>query len=509
MKAVVYCRVSSDRQVDNFSLPVQEQACRAYCERQGWAIDRVFVERGESAKTADRTEFQAMLAHCRRHRGAVQYVVVYNLSRFARNQYDHHAVRALLQGLGIVLRSVTEPIDEGATGQLMGGIMAALHEFDNALRRERTVTGMRAAVLAGKWCWHPPAGYKISSGRLIPDPARAPIVAEVFHLLASGHSISEAHRAATAKGLKLGASEFFKLVRRAVYSGWIEAPSWGLTVRGAHEPLVPQEVWDRAQVAIGAKGGRLHLLDNPDFPLRRFVTCGACGKPYTGGWSKGRTKRYGYYRCTGSARCKSPSVAKIAMEEQFAALLRSVQPSPGYMAALRAVLLDALNRRNDAARAELAAARRSVDTAEKRRERLVDAYLYDQAIDRDIYEQQLAKVKEDLSLARMRLSDAQLEEVDAEGELAFAEHLATNAARLWVEFDAAQKRRFQAFAFPDGVRYANGAYLNPRTSPVFKTIEGPTGPQEEDGWPERSRFEPAALLADLARLRVDLAARAA
>ena len=55
MKAVIYCRVSSKEQVDNFSLPTQEAACRDYCSRNEWSVAEVFIERGESAKTADRT----------------------------------------------------------------------------------------------------------------------------------------------------------------------------------------------------------------------------------------------------------------------------------------------------------------------------------------------------------------------------------------------------------------------------------------------------------------------
>ena len=34
--AVIYTRVSSDRQVENASLETQERACRAYCEKNGW-----------------------------------------------------------------------------------------------------------------------------------------------------------------------------------------------------------------------------------------------------------------------------------------------------------------------------------------------------------------------------------------------------------------------------------------------------------------------------------------
>lgn len=39
-------------------------------------------------------------------------LVVYNLSRFARDRFDHHALLAHLRRMGIVLRSVTEPVDE-------------------------------------------------------------------------------------------------------------------------------------------------------------------------------------------------------------------------------------------------------------------------------------------------------------------------------------------------------------------------------------------------------------
>src|SRR5271166_4523641 len=56
--AIIYTRVSTGRQVENASLDTQEQVCKDYCARQGWAVLRVFREEGESAKTADRTQLQ-------------------------------------------------------------------------------------------------------------------------------------------------------------------------------------------------------------------------------------------------------------------------------------------------------------------------------------------------------------------------------------------------------------------------------------------------------------------
>jgi DNA invertase Pin-like site-specific DNA recombinase len=103
-----------------------------------------FHEEGESAKTTDRSQLQALLKYCRTHKGKVHFVVVYNLTRFAREKYDHVALRAHLKSLGISLRSATEPIDDTSTGKLMEGVLAAFAQFDNDVRSDRTRAGIRA-----------------------------------------------------------------------------------------------------------------------------------------------------------------------------------------------------------------------------------------------------------------------------------------------------------------------------------------------------------------------------
>ena len=61
MKAVIYVRVSTAEQVENFSLETQRRACEEYCEREGIEVDSVFVEKGESAKTTNRPQLQNLL----------------------------------------------------------------------------------------------------------------------------------------------------------------------------------------------------------------------------------------------------------------------------------------------------------------------------------------------------------------------------------------------------------------------------------------------------------------
>src|SRR5438309_617730 len=110
--AVIHVRVSDPRQVENLSLSTQLKACDAYCVRCGYEVLARFEEPGESAKTVDRTALQKLLTFCRKNKGRVQFVIVYSLSRFAREKFDHFALHAHLNSLGISLRSATEPIDE-------------------------------------------------------------------------------------------------------------------------------------------------------------------------------------------------------------------------------------------------------------------------------------------------------------------------------------------------------------------------------------------------------------
>src|SRR5437762_10186223 len=80
--AVTYIRVSTKEQTENLSLSTQLKACEEYCQRQGFEVLARFREEGESAKSADRTELQKLVQYCRVHKGRVQFVVVFNLTRF-------------------------------------------------------------------------------------------------------------------------------------------------------------------------------------------------------------------------------------------------------------------------------------------------------------------------------------------------------------------------------------------------------------------------------------------
>src|SRR3954451_3950181 len=297
--AVIYVRVSTKEQTQNLSLPTQLRACEEYCRRQGYEILERFHEEGESAKTTDRSQLQNLLTYCRLNKGRVHFVVVFNLTRFARDKYDHFALRSHLQSLGISLRSATEPIDDTSTGKLMEGVLAAFAQFDNDVRSERTRGGMKAALELGRWTFLAPLGYlnaPRSTGRsLVPDPERSSLVRRAFQDFATGRFTKPEVRKSvnalgltTRRGKPVPSQTFDAMLRNRVYIAQIDVSDFGISTRGDFEPLVTEGVFFRVQVILD---GRYEVTaprqrNDPDFPLRGYVRCQSCGKPLTASWSK-------------------------------------------------------------------------------------------------------------------------------------------------------------------------------------------------------------------------------
>ena len=486
MRAVIYCRVSTKEQLSNLSLPLQRKTCEHYCHKEGIEVDKVFMEEGESAKTVDRTQFQKMLEYCRQNKGRLEYVVVYSVNRFARSQEDHAVTSALLKKLGITLRSATEPINDTPMGKAMEGMLSVWAQLDNDLRAHRTKEGMQNAIREGHWTFKPPLGYRTvecegPGAKIVPDPERAPLIKLAFELYATGsHSKSYVLDKVTALGLRtprgrnLTAQTFDQTLRKAIYAGWMEVSGWNIRVRGKFEPLVSDEVFERVQRVLSGKGHTFtaHNRNNADFPLRVFVVCGTCGQPLTGSWSKGRSKKYAYYRCR-NPKCYAIKVSKAELENHFRLLLERLEPKPEIVMLFKRIVLDVWRQKQGEAEVIVSEANRRVKELREKKNSLIDL-LMDGRIDQDAYDGRMDKLNEDVALAEMALTDAKVEELDIEGALGFAEYLLGNAARLWAESSLEQKQRLQSVFFPQGLALYKDGFGTAVTSPLFNQLESLT-----------------------------------
>ena len=92
--AVLYLRVSTEEQVDNYSLETQQDICTKEAQKRGWAVTHTFREEGRSAKTIKgRTALIELLDYCRKNRKVVRAVIVYRLDRISRQTADYLAIR--------------------------------------------------------------------------------------------------------------------------------------------------------------------------------------------------------------------------------------------------------------------------------------------------------------------------------------------------------------------------------------------------------------------------------
>ncbi len=132
--AISYLRVSTSAQAETdfsdegFSIPAQREANERTADRLNAVIVAEFLDRGESAKTADRPELQAMLRFLR-EQGGISYVIIHKVDRLARSREDDVTINLAIRKAGAQLVSSTENIDETPSGKLLHGIMATIAEF--------------------------------------------------------------------------------------------------------------------------------------------------------------------------------------------------------------------------------------------------------------------------------------------------------------------------------------------------------------------------------------------
>ena len=308
-KAVIYCRVSSTKQVsEGHGLGSQETRCREYAAHKRCEVVEVFRDEGVSGGLIDRPGMQAMLSFLRKHRKHRQHIVVIDdISRLARGIEAHIQLRTAINDAGGKLESPSIEFGEDPDSILVENLLASVSQHQRQKNAEQVINRMRARVMNGYWVFSPPVGYRYDTvpghGKMIvPDEPNASAVREALEGYASGRfeSPSEVKRFLesfpTFPRYRTGDVHFQfvqRLLVRAIYAGYIDVAKWGLSLIPAkHAPLISFETWQKIQRRIKGNANAPMRKDiNDDFPLRGFVTCACCGQPMTACWSQGRTAK--------------------------------------------------------------------------------------------------------------------------------------------------------------------------------------------------------------------------
>lgn len=132
MKCYLYTRVSTEIQVDGYSLEAQKERLRKEAKHRGMKVVGEYSDEGKSGKNIKgRPEFQRMLTNIRTKKDDVDYVLVFKLSRFGRNAADTLSSLQLMEDYGVHLLCVEDGIDSaGAASKLMISVLAAVSEIE-------------------------------------------------------------------------------------------------------------------------------------------------------------------------------------------------------------------------------------------------------------------------------------------------------------------------------------------------------------------------------------------
>lgn len=343
--AYIYTRVSTVIQVDGFSLDAQEEEIRAYAKMRNINIVGKYSDEGKSGKNAEhRPAFMQMMQDIHDKKDNIKYVLVFKLSRFARNTSDTSKYLQELANYGVGLVGVKDGIDTStATGKMIANIMGAVAEMELENIHEQTLAGRQQKARSGLWNGaQAPFGYVLENKELKINPSEAEVVKRIFYLYVNeGLSIRYITKKLNDENVQKeqrGNTRFSVFTERSVrailknpvYAGKIaygrrhtikvegtnnetkvvkqDDESKIIIVNGVHEAIVSEDIFSKAEAQL--KENVAHRRTRSDsttiYPLTGLIRCPDCGKNIYGYSAPPRPKkngkegfypRYISYRC--------------------------------------------------------------------------------------------------------------------------------------------------------------------------------------------------------------------
>ena len=337
-KCILYPRVSTEMQVEGYSLDGQKTSLKKFAEREEMQIVGIYEDAGKSGKSIEgRPAFKRMLSDIQEGLD-VDYVLVYKLSRFGRNAADILNSLEFIQSYGVNLICIEEGIDSSQTsGKLLISVLSAVAEIERENILEQTMNGRREKARQGKWNGGPaPYGYILKDDTLLIDEQEAEIVRTIFDKFVNTNmgytgiakylnlqGIKKTPRKKT--DIEEFSAHFIKiLLDNPVYCGKI---AYGRRTRekvkgakadykvvnkqdyclvdGLHEGIIDEELWYKAhdkREATGVKSVSKYGKDRAHL-LTGIIKCPKCGSGMYANrvcWTKkdGTYKEVMYYACS-------------------------------------------------------------------------------------------------------------------------------------------------------------------------------------------------------------------
>ncbi|HEL2996552.1 TPA: recombinase family protein, partial [Clostridioides difficile] len=183
IKVYLYTRVSTSIQIDGYSLEAQKSRMKAFALYNDYEIVGEYEDAGKSGKSIEgRVQFTRMMEDIKSGKDGVSFVLVFKLSRFARNAADVLSTLQIMQDFGVNLICVEDGIDSSKdAGKLMISVLSAVAEIERENIRVQTMEGRIQKAKEGKWNGgFAPYGYQLIDGKLIINEEEAIAIRTIF-----------------------------------------------------------------------------------------------------------------------------------------------------------------------------------------------------------------------------------------------------------------------------------------------------------------------------------------
>ena len=348
-KVAIYVRVSTDIQVDGYSIDEQIERLEKYCQARDWIIYDKYIDPGFSGSNINRPAMLKMITDIRDNK--IDLVLVYKLDRLSRSQKDTlYLIEEEFLPNSVDFISMTENFDTSTPfGKAMIGILSVFAQLERENIKTRLAMGHVGRAKAGYWRGgsNPPIGYDFIDGKLVVNEYEALQVQLIFKMFLDGETINgiskymHEHYKNKYSSYK-DSSQTGTILKNKLYIGKIKYK--GKEYDGVHEPIIDDETFNRVQARykeISSKWSEHYRSPyHGKYLLSGLLFCGNCGARYFVATSRRKDKRYAYYKCysrDGNSTmkkmdgCKNPNYKVEVLDQAVLDEIKKLKLDPDYI----------------------------------------------------------------------------------------------------------------------------------------------------------------------------------
>ncbi|MBK9391891.1 MAG: hypothetical protein IPN68_17485 [Bacteroidetes bacterium] len=235
------------------------------------------------------------------------------------------------------------------------------------------------------------------------------------------------------------------MMKNEVYAGWIK--KFGERHIGLFKPIVTEELFKRVQYVINRRKHRgfEYQWENPDFPLRRFVHHPS-GQRLTGSWSKGRSKKYAYYRYS-SLHCE---ISKTQLEDGYKLFLECFEFDEKHYSKFKTQVKENLLKKSEE---KINEAKRLTAYIEERKSKqgVILQKNIEGLISNEVLRQQSVLIEKQISDTQLALQEIPNSQADLKDAIEFASEYLRHPSQVWEKAPYSIQWQLQWFQFPQGI----------------------------------------------------------